>query len=216
MRRQAGIGGIAAFVTACLLASGSGIAGPPSVLASAVRADGGIGARLECQMSAEPRVRAGQAIRVRFVFRNLSDRPLHLLRWGNPFSPRQNGQFTITRGDGTRGDGTPGDGTRGDGTRGDGTPVPWSRAVAAATVDAPPTARSYKTIPAGGTSQATVSLTEGEGRYAIDEPGSYRIAWRGELRQVQDGNQPIPRPTSAADSVRVECNPIIVVVTENP
>ena len=148
--------------------------------------------RLGCVMSVEPSVELGQPIRVRFLFRNLTDHPLHLLRWGNPFSPRHNGQFTVTL---------------------DGSEIPFERQAAPASPPQAPTARSYKTIPPGGASNATVSLTEGDGRYLFDRPGLYAIAWRGELLQVQEGAEPQPRRATPAEAAVLACNRVEVVVT---
>jgi hypothetical protein len=146
-------------------------------------------AGLACTLEVAPQGRAGAPVEVRFRLTNRSARTLHVLGWHTPLEGLRADVFTATR---------------------DGTPLAYAGPMVKR---GEPGADAYVALAPGESREARVDAALG---YPLREPGRYRIAFRGPLRDVTASAQEVPRPLSGHRASEVACAPVETVLAPAP
>lgn len=143
---------------------------------------------LECSLSAPAQLKVGEPVPVQLRLTNPTAQPLSVLTWRTPLEGLLGDDFQVTR---------------------DGAEVPYEGPMVKR---GEPQAADYTSLAPGKSVEATVDLSKG---YALQQPGRYRIAYRGPLMDVATAEQKLPRPLAELQPLPVQC-PVVEVVLAAP
>ncbi len=141
---------------------------------------------LDCALSVPSSVRAGDPVELSFRLTNRTAKPLFVLSWRTPLEGLRGNDFQITR---------------------DGTEIPYQGPMAKR---GNPSAESYVTLAPGASVDAKVELTLA---YEMNQPGRYRIEFRGTLLDVAENQADVPRTLDQLKSTPVRCPVVETTVT---
>ena len=142
--------------------------------------------RLQCNFTAPPTVRTGEAAPLTFRLRNQGTEALRILKERSPFMPFANDDFRITC---------------------NGRDIERRVDIVAHRFGAP-SPSSYLTIASGEEQQTTIDLTHD---YTLP-PGTCRIEWRGVLNDVQSDPTLQPRTPTAQRPATLHCNAVEIQI----
>ncbi|NTX03233.1 MULTISPECIES: protease [Myxococcus] len=143
---------------------------------------------LECSLSGPAQVKAGEPVELVFKLTNPTKEPLYVLKWHTPLEGIRNNIFTVTRADSAA-------------ELSYGGPM-MKRG--------PPDASSYATIAPGESVEGTVDAALA---YGLQEPGTYRITFRGPLMDVTSDQAKVPALAGEYHDVALKCPEVVVTVT---
>jgi hypothetical protein len=136
------------------------------------------GASLGCTMSVAPRLRVGEPVELRFQLSNPTAQPLYVLNWHTPLEGLLSNCLKVTR---------------------SGTEIPYQGPMFKR---GDPDAESYVSLAPGASTEATI---EASLAYDFQQPGSYRIEFRGPLMDVTTQQAEVPRPLARHRAMPVNC-----------
>jgi peptidyl-Lys metalloendopeptidase len=142
------------------------------------RERGNVGTNLECTLSAPHRVRVGEPVPVHFRLTNRAPGPLYVLTWRTPLEGLRGNDFLITR---------------------DGEELRYRGPMVKR---GEPEREHYVVIASDASADADVDLAPA---YDFQQPGRYRIAFRGPVMDVAERATDIPRPLELLRPVPVAC-----------
>ena len=162
-------------------------ASPPSVVdTDAAPADAASGPpALECQIRAEPRLKAGQPVMVHFRLLQRSPRAVYVLSWRTPLEGLRGDDFHVTR---------------------EGIEIPYRGPMVKRGNPGP---KSYMTLAPGTPLEAEVDLGLA---YDLGRPGKYRIEFRGKIWDLATQQADVPRPLERHRPAPLQCASIDVEV----
>jgi len=136
------------------------------------------GATLQCALSVAPRLKVGEPVNVTFRLTNPTAQPLYVLNWHTPLEGLLSNCLEITRA---------------------GTELPYQGPMFKR---GDPDAEEYVTIAPGASVENTI---EAQLAYDFSQPGTYRIAFRGPLRDATSKQAEVPRPLAQHRELPVQC-----------
>jgi len=140
---------------------------------------------LECRLTAEPPLVVGGPVSVLFTLTNRTDAPLWVLRWNTPLERWKGTIFAVTLG---------------------GREIPYQGPMVKR---GDPGRDEYAEIPAGGSIEATVDLSQA---YELQVPGSYQVkVVQGLVDATADGAS-APRPRDHHQAMPFDCPAIVLEV----
>jgi hypothetical protein len=139
------------------------------------------GASLSCTLSVAPRHKVGEPVPVTFRLTNPTAQPLSVLNWHTPLEGLLSNCLEITRG---------------------GTELPYQGPMFKR---GDPDAEEYVTLAPGSSVENTI---EAQLAYDFSQPGTYRIAFRGPLRDVTSKQAEVPRPLAQHRELPVQCQAV--------
>jgi peptidyl-Lys metalloendopeptidase len=141
---------------------------------------------LDCGLSVAPSLKAGEPVEVTFQLTNHMAGPALVLNWRTPLEGSRGDDFAVTR---------------------DGKEIAYQGPMVKR---ADPTADNYVMLsPGGGTVQGKVDLAK---VYDLSKPGTYRIAFRGELLDVAPDMSQVGRPMDKFQPMTVACEAVETVL----
>jgi len=138
-------------------------------------------AALKCAMSVEPQVKTGVPVKVTFRLTNSTAQPFYILRWGTPLEGLLSNCLEITHA---------------------GTELRYQGPMFKR---GNPQADEYITIAPGATMENTI---EAQLAYDFSQPGTYRIAFRGPVRDATSNQAEVPRPLAQHRELPVQCQAV--------
>ena len=140
---------------------------------------------LECEIRAEPRLKAGQPVMVHFRLLQRSARAVYVLSWRTPLEGLRGDDFHVTR---------------------EGIEIPYRGPMVKR---GNPGAKSYLTLAPGTPLEAEVDLGLA---YDLGKPGKYRIEFRGKIWDLATQQADVPRPLERHRPAPLQCAAIDVEV----
>jgi len=140
-----------------------------------------LAAPLRCELSVAPRHKVGEPVNVTFKLTNPTAQPLYVLNWHTPLEGLLSNCLEITRAD---------------------TELPYQGPMFKR---GDPDAEEYVTIAPGATVENTI---EAQLAYDFSQPGTYRIAFRGPVRDATSKQAEVPRPLAQHREVPVQCQAV--------
>jgi hypothetical protein len=140
-----------------------------------------LAAPLQCALSVAPQHKVGEPVKVTFRLTNASAQPLSVLNWHTPLEGLLSNCLEITRA---------------------GTEIPYQGPMFKR---GDPGAEEYVTIAPGATVENTI---EAQLAYDFTQPGTYRIAFRGPVRDATSKQAEVPRPLAQHRELPVQCQAV--------
>jgi len=141
---------------------------------------------LTCTLSGPAQVSPGAPVELVFQLSNPSAQTLHVLDWHTPLEGVRNNIFDVSRA---------------------GTPLDYRGPMVKR---GPPTADDYVTLAPGASVEGKVNVARD---YDMRAPGTYRIAFRGVLKDVAREGQTVPASFGGFREVEVQCPAVQVTVS---
>jgi peptidyl-Lys metalloendopeptidase len=141
---------------------------------------------LECQIRAEPRLKAGQPVIVHFRLVQRSAHAVYVLAWRTPLEGLRGDDFHVTR---------------------EGVEIPYRGPLVKR---GNPGAKSYLTLAPGTPLDAEVDLGLA---YDLGKPGKYRVEFRGKIWDLVTQQADVPRPLDRHRPAPLQCAAIDVELT---
>jgi hypothetical protein len=144
------------------------------------------GASLRCELSVPASLKVGAPVKVTFRLTNPTAQPLFVLNWNTPLDDVPSNCLEVTRA---------------------GAEIPYQGPMFKR---ADPEADDYVAIAPGASveNQMEASLP-----YDFQQPGTYRIAFRGTLLDVTGSQAEVPRPRAQHRAVPVQCPPVETTIS---
>lgn len=143
---------------------------------------------LECALTGPAQVKAGEPVELVFKLTNPTKEPLYVLKWHTPLEGIRNDIFQVSR-----------EGAAAELSYGG----PMMKR-------APPDASSYATLAPGESVEGRVDVAPA---YGVQEPGTYRITFRGPLMDVTSDKAKVPALAGDYHDVALKCPEVVVTVT---
>jgi len=144
-----------------------------------------LAAPLRCELSVAPRLKVGEPVNVTFKLTNPTAQPLSVLNWHTPLEGLLSNCLEITRA---------------------GTEIPYQGPLFKR---GDPSAEEYVTLAPGATVENTI---EAQLAYDFSQPGTYRIAFRGPVRDFTSKQAEVPRPLAQHRELPVQCQAVETTV----
>jgi hypothetical protein len=135
-------------------------------------------ASLRCELSVAPQLKVGEPVQVTFRLTNPTAQPLFVLDWHTPLEGLLSNCLEVTR---------------------DGVEIPYQGPMVKR---APPEASDYVALAPGGSAEKTI---EAQLAYDFSQPGTYRIAFQGPLRDVATQQAEVPHAQAQPREMPVQC-----------
>lgn len=139
-----------------------------------------------CRISVPTRINAGAKVPLKFTLKNRSPGVVNVLTWNTPLEGLTGRFLSVTGPDGKE--------------------IEYGGPMVKR---APPARDNYIKLRKGATRQRTVDISRA---YAFTQPGSYRIAFIGELTDVSPGAAKLPTPADKLAPHRVDCPAVTLTV----